>query len=75
MPQAVAEAVLAGGAAWFFYRTAILLSDGRPIFALSKADRACIAVTAAVGAAALAGTELFGISAGAVLADLRADLR
>lgn len=67
MPQIMAEAVLCGGVAWFFSRTGVLLGDGRPILALSKADRACIAVTAAIGAASLAGTEMFGVSAGAVL--------
>jgi len=67
MPQIMAEAVLCGGVAWFFSRTGVLLGDGRPILALSKADRACIAVTAAIGAASLAVTEMFCVSAGAVL--------
>lgn len=40
MPQILAEAVLCGGVAWFFSRTGVLLGDGRPILALSKADRA-----------------------------------
>ena len=66
--MALAETVLAAGAAYFFKRTAMAFEHGRPIMALSGGDRACVIMTAAIAAASLTGVTFGKLSLGGIIA-------
>ncbi len=68
--MALAETVLAAGAAYFFRRTAVAFEHGRPIMALSGGDRACVIMTAAIAAASLTGITFAKISIGGIAASV-----
>lgn len=68
--MAFAETVLCAGAAYFFKRTGTALEHGKPLYALSSGDRACVLITAAVIAVSLSGITLGKLSFGGVSAGL-----
>ena len=65
---AIAETVIAAGAAYFFRRTGNAFEHGKPVMSLSGGDRACVIMTAAIAAASLTGISFGKISLGGIIA-------
>ncbi|MBR5310667.1 MAG: SpoIIE family protein phosphatase [Oscillospiraceae bacterium] len=65
---ALAETVLSAGTAYFFKRTGKAFEHGKPVFALSGSDRACVLITAAIFAASLTEISFGKITLGGILA-------
>lgn len=68
--MALAETALCVGAAYFFKRTENAFEHGKPIFSLPAGERACVIMTAAIGAAALSGINIGKMSVGGIAASL-----
>ncbi len=67
---ALAETVLAAGAAYFFKRTAAAFEHGKPLVTLSPSDRACAVMTLSIAAASFSGVALGKINIGSIIASL-----
>lgn len=65
---ALAETVLAAGAAYFFKRTGTAVEHGKPVMALSGGDRACVLMTAAIASASLTSVTFGRLSLGGIVA-------
>ncbi len=65
---ALAETVIAAGAAYFFKRTSVAIERGRPIMALSGGDKACVLMTAAIVSASLTSVTFGKLSLGGIAA-------
>ena len=66
--MAVAETVLAAGAAYFFKRTGFAFERKRPLSSLPAADKACVIMTSAIAAAALTSLTVGSFSVGRIVA-------
>lgn len=64
----LSEAVLCGGASFFFMRTAEVLSRGEPMSALSTADLSCAIITFALAVIALGSFTVGDVSIGRAVA-------
>ncbi len=65
---ALAETVIAAGAAYFFKRTSVALEHGKPVMALPGGDRACVLMTAAIVSASLTTVTFGKLSLGGIVA-------